>query len=181
MNLPNIISLGRLLAVPAIVWLILSEEYLLAFALFVGAGISDAVDGFIAKRFNAQTEVGRYLDPIADKVLLVAVYIALGTLGVLPLWLVILVASRDFLIVGGALLSLILDVKIRIQPLFISKINTVLQIGLAALALADLALDGTTGNFAEILIYFVGASTVLSGGSYLVQWARSQSDLESNA
>jgi cardiolipin synthase len=180
MNLPNIISLGRLVAVPAIVWLILSDEPILAFALFVGAGVSDAVDGFIAKRFNAQTDIGRFLDPIADKVLLVAVYIALGTLGVLPLWLVILVASRDFLIVGGALLSFTLDLKIRIQPLFISKINTVLQIGLAALVLAELALDGKVDHFAEILIYFVGASTVASGASYLVQWTRSQSDVETN-
>jgi len=177
-NLPNIISLGRLLSVPAIVWLVLIGEMRGAFAVFVAAGLSDAVDGFVAKRFDARTEIGRYLDPLADKTLLVAVYITLGTQGYLPAWLVILVASRDFLIVGGALLSFTLSVGIRVKPLLISKANTAAQIALAALVLGELALGGTADGYSRWLIYLVGATTGLSGASYLVQWGRTLSQRE---
>src|SRR5688500_12469917 len=90
MNLPNAITIARILAVPVLIWLIVSGEYLLAFWLFVLAGISDGVDGFIAKRFDQRTELGAYLDPIADKLMLVSIYVSLGLLRVLPPWLVIL-------------------------------------------------------------------------------------------
>ena len=136
MNIPNIISLVRLLATPLIVWLVLSGEWTWSFFLFVAAGVSDAIDGFIAKRFNAATKVGAYLDPIADKVLLVAIYVAMGVSGLLPLWLVILVVSRDFLIVGGALLLYTLEFELEIRPIWTSKVNTFMQIGLAGLVLA---------------------------------------------
>ncbi len=175
MNLPNIISLGRLLSVPVIVWLILSGEMGVAVLVFAGAGVSDAVDGYLAKRLNAQTQVGRYLDPIADKVLLVAVYLTLGGQGYLPLWLVILVVSRDFLIVGGVLMSFTMGLNYRVQPLLVSKVNTVAQIALAVTVLGELAYDGRLNWVSVVLVYVVALTTVLSGTGYLVQWVRSLS------
>lgn len=180
MNLPNIISLARLLSVPLTVWLMLVHEVEAAFVLFVLAGISDAVDGAIAKRFDAITELGRYLDPLADKALLVGVYITLGVQGHLPVWLVILVAFRDFLIIGGAVLLLLMGKTMRIAPLMISKANTVTQITLAAVVLGQLAFAFPPPGITLPLILIVAATTVLSGGRYVVEWGRHASN-ESDA
>ena len=100
MSIPNIITLGRILLVPIIVWAIASSQMEIAFAIFVIAGVSDAVDGFLAKRFNMASELGALLDPLADKALLVSIYVALGIWGAVPRWIVILVVSRDIMIVG---------------------------------------------------------------------------------
>lgn len=172
MNLPNALSLGRLLAVPVIVWLLLQEAYVGAFVVFVLAGVSDAVDGYLAKQFGMDTEIGRFLDPIADKTLLVSIYITLGYQEILPVWLVILVVSRDLLIVGGALLAYTMSQPMRPTPLFISKINTVLQISLAATVLGDVAFRVGLEALATALIYAVAATTALSGARYLVNWVR---------
>ena len=172
MNLPNALSLGRLLAVPVIVWLLLQEAYVGAFVVFVLAGVSDAVDGYLAKQFGMDTEIGRFLDPIADKTLLVSIYITLGYQEILPVWLVILVVSRDLLIVGGALLAYTMSQPMRPTPLFISKINTVLQISLAATVLGDVAFRVGLEALATVLIYAVAATTALSGARYLVNWVR---------
>lgn len=160
---------------PLIVYLISQELMTFAFWMFFGAGISDAVDGYLAKRFDAVTELGTYLDPIADKVLLVAIYVTLGLAGHLPTWLVILAVSRDLLIVGGALLSYAMDLSLNIRPLIISKINTCLQITLAALILAELGDVLSGGPIIEPLILAVGVTTVASGASYLITWLRGQS------
>ena len=173
MNLPNLISLGRLLSTPVNVWLMLIGEWRFAFALFVLAGLSDAVDGFIAKRYGMTTRLGSYLDPLADKAMLMSVYVALGVRGELPSWLVILVVSRDVLIVGGALLLLALSQSLTIEPLWISKLNTVMQIALAAVALGGLAFaDALWRQAVGPLAVLVGATTVASGASYLIEWGR---------
>ena len=99
MSIPNIITLGRILLVPVIVWAIASSQMEIAFAIFIVAGVSDAVDGFLAKRFNMASELGALLDPLADKALLVSIYVALGIWGAVPRWIVILVVSRDIMIV----------------------------------------------------------------------------------
>jgi cardiolipin synthase len=177
-NIPNFISLGRLLTVPITVWLILVGEMKGAFVLFVAAGVSDAVDGFLATRFNMKTMLGRYLDPLADKVLLVGVYITLGSQEYLPVWLVILVASRDFLIVGGTMFSFIVGYDVKVQPLMISKANTATQIALAAVVLGELALEGAANGISRWLIYVVAATTVASGASYLKQWVLNPSGQE---
>jgi len=104
-NLPNLITLARILSVPIVVWAIAANEMLLAFVLFLAAGVSDAVDGYLAKRFGMESELGAYLDPLADKVLIVSIYVALGVSEAAPRWLVILVVSRDIMIVGAIMLS----------------------------------------------------------------------------
>src|SRR4030095_11156283 len=104
-----------------------------AFVLFLLAGLSDAADGYIAKRYGWRSELGAYLDPIADKALLVSIYVTLGFAGHLPAWLVSAVVSRDILIIGAFLLSWVLSRPVPIQPLLISKVNTLFQILLAGL------------------------------------------------
>src|SRR6202000_473444 len=104
-SIPNIITLGRILLVPVIIWAIASNQMEIAFATFVIAGVSDAVDGFLAKRFNMASELGALLDPLADKALLVSIYVALGIWGAIPHWIVILVVSRDFMIVAAVIVS----------------------------------------------------------------------------
>jgi cardiolipin synthase len=177
-SLPNIFSLARLLTVPLIVWLLLDGATQIAFVLFVAAGITDAIDGFIAKNFNARTELGAYLDPLADKALLVSAYVTLGHLGHLPNWLVILVVFRDVLIIGGAVLLQLLTRSMHVRPTMLSKLNTVAQIALAAFVLARLALGFNDHGVGDGLVAIVGVTTVLSGMGYLLHWTRRLSGLE---
>lgn len=173
MNLANLITLARLISVPVIVWAILAGEMDLAFAIFVMAGVSDAVDGFIAKHFNSRSVFGSYLDPLADKALLMSVYVALGHAGYLPIWLVILVVFRDVLIIGGVLLLFTIGNRsFRVEPLLISKANTVVQIVLAAIVLGGEAFDLTDPWLVTVIVWIVATTTVASGASYIVQWNR---------
>jgi len=177
-NPANFITLGRLLSVPVSVWLILANEFAAAFWLFLLAGVSDAVDGFIAKRFDMRTRIGALLDPVADKTLLVSIYVTLGVAGQLPNWLVILVVSRDLMIVGGFLIGQLLAEQRNWQPLFVSKANTALQIVLVVLTLARLGFSFDDHGVDGGLILVVAATTVLSGGAYLVRWVRSLAGAE---
>ena len=170
MTIPNLITLMRFLMVPAVIYALLLGATMPAFVIFVIAGISDAVDGFIARQFNQQSELGAYLDPIADKLLLVTVFIMLAILGDLPRWLVVLVVSRDVLIVTAVILSSLMAQPVEVNPLFVSKANTACQIALAAVVLAELAFGTMFGDLREILIYGVATLTILSAGAYLKVW-----------
>jgi cardiolipin synthase len=172
MNLPNLITLGRILLVPLTIWLIVAGEYSLAFLVFLVAGLSDAVDGFIARRYRLKTQLGSYLDPLADKLLLVSIYLTLGFLKFLPAWLVILVASRDVLIVGAIILSWVLDKPLRMHPLLVSKVNTAAQIILAGGVLAMLGLELHMTLALAMGSLAVAVLTVASGALYLREWAR---------
>jgi cardiolipin synthase (CMP-forming) len=172
LNLPNLISLGRLLLVPLAIWLILRNRYGTAFWVFVIAGVSDGLDGFIAKHFNRRTRLGALLDPIADKALLVSVYVTLGWADQLWTSLVILVVFRDVMIVGGFLLMQAFAAQKHYDPLYISKINTGLQIALVSFVLARLGLGADWGDVDIVLSYAVIATTILSGLSYILKWTR---------
>ncbi len=172
MSLPNFITLGRLLCVPVAIWLVLLDHLAAAFWVFIAAGLSDAVDGFIAKHFDQRSELGALLDPIADKALLVSMYVTLGLAKYLPVWLVILVVFRDALIIGGFLLVAALGHAMRWEPLLVSKLNTALQIGLIGVVLASLGLGLTVPRLATALIYAVAATTTISGAGYLIRWTR---------
>lgn len=167
---PNMITLARLFAVPVVVWAIATGESGIAFALFVAAGISDAIDGFLAKRFHLETELGAYLDPIADKALLVSMYVALAIAGELPVWLTTLVVARDLLIVGAVMLAVVLGRPVRVRPIAVSKANTLVQIVLAAVVLAANAFGWELYWPTLILTLVVAALTVTSAGAYLVEW-----------
>lgn len=157
---------------PLAVWLILDGRYALAFWVFVGAGISDALDGYVAKRFDSRTRLGALLDPVADKALLAGVYVTLGVAGQLPNWLVILVVFRDLLIIGGFVLIQSTAAPKQFDPLYISKLNTLVQITLICFVLARLGLGAADGPATEFLVALAALTTVLSGLSYLVRWAR---------
>lgn len=167
MNLPNLISLARLLSVPLIISLILSHQLLAAFVLFSLAGLSDALDGFLARIFKSRTTLGAYLDPIADKALLVGVYAALGQSGLIELWLVILVIFRDVLIIGGILLLFLFKSTIEMKPLMISKANTVIQLVYALFVLGQGELHLEIPGLSQYFGYLVALTTVLSGASYV--------------
>jgi cardiolipin synthase len=170
-TLPNAITFARLCAVPATVWLVLQHRLDLAFWLFVAAGISDGVDGWLARVRNARSVVGAILDPIADKALLVSIYVTLAAIGVLPDWLAILVVFRDLLIVGGVILLYLLGQPPAIQPILLSKANTVLQITLAAGALLVAGWQLDVGPLIEALVLATAATTVASGAAYVVRAA----------
>jgi cardiolipin synthase len=167
LNIPNMITLGRLLAVPMTVCLILNNFILAAFWLFVLAGVSDAIDGYLAKRWDQVTEFGKYLDPLADKALLVSIYITLGVQGHLESWLVIMVVFRDVMIVGAVILYQTMVRRLEVNPLIISKVNTLAQIVLAALVLGSRGFDVDTGLFFEMMIGIVAVTTIISGLFYL--------------
>jgi cardiolipin synthase (CMP-forming) len=177
-SIPNIITLGRILLVPFIVWAIASSQMEIAFAIFVIAGVSDAVDGFLAKRFNMASELGALLDPVADKALLVSIYMALGIWGAVPRWIVILVVSRDIMIVGAVIVSWLYGKPIPMKPLMVSKLNTVAQVAFAALVLAALGFGFSSTPYDLILMGLVTIFTLLSVSFYLVEWARHMSTIE---
>jgi cardiolipin synthase len=170
LSIPNLITLARIILVPVVVWAIASGQLRLAFLLFLAAAVSDAVDGFLAKRFGMKTDLGAYLDPLADKLLIVSIFIALGVRNELPLWLVIAVVSRDILIVAAVLLAWLMDQPVTIKPLAISKANTMMQIVLAATVLADGAFDLGLVNTRLALVWIAGALTLLSLATYLRAW-----------
>ena len=169
-NIPNLITLARIFAVPLLVWLVIHGEFAAAFWVFVLAGVSDALDGFIAKRFGFVTKLGTYLDPIADKALLVSAYITLGQAGHIHTWLVILVVFRDVLIIGGTILLHTLDRPFEMRPFFNSKLNTLMQILLIAVLLGNLGIGIPDFGSLPSLAYLVGFTTVFSGLAYMGHW-----------
>lgn len=172
MTVANMITMLRFVLVPAVVYCLLTMEWQLAFAGFLVAGISDGVDGFVARRFNQRSRLGGYLDPMADKALLVSVFIVLGFMGELPLWLVIAAVSRDGLIICAILLSTVMGSPVEIKPLMVSKANTAVQIVLAGIVLTELAFSADFGPVRPAFIVLSALLTVASAGAYLVAWSR---------
>jgi cardiolipin synthase len=158
--------------VPVVVWAISSGQMWIAFVLFLAAGVSDAVDGFLAKRFGMTSELGSYLDPLADKALIVSIYVALGINGVIPGWLVILVVSRDIMIVGAVMLSWLIGSPVKVKPLLVSKLNTVAQIVFATVVLGSLGFKIETHALTMVLMGLVAALTLLSVAAYVREWVR---------
>ena len=180
MNVPNFITLARLFVVPIIIWMVINNNVFLAFCLTVVAAISDAIDGIIAKRFNCVTKLGTFLDPIADKALLVCLFIVLGQQGHITAWITILVVFRDLLIIGGALMFHTITHSLEMAPLKISKINTVVQfcfvVGILGIEAYGVDVDGER----IILHYIVALTTTLSGGAYVFLWSRKVSEFEAH-
>jgi cardiolipin synthase len=172
MTIPNLITVGRLILVPLVVVMILQGRWGAAFTLFLVAGVSDGIDGFIARRFDMRSEFGAYLDPIADKALLVSIYVTLALVGVLPAWLAVVVVSRDIMIVAAVLLSWVMARPVKMNPSLLSKVNTAAQIGFAAIVLFTSAFGVDLGGFDEVAMFAVAALTVASAAPYLAWWLR---------
>jgi cardiolipin synthase len=171
-DIPNVISVLRMLLVLPVIWALLQREFGLALVLFAVAGVSDALDGFLAKHFSWQSRLGSILDPLADKLLLVSSFITLTWIGFIPLWLLIAVMVRDLMIVIGGVAFHYLFTRFDMQPSRISKVNTFFQI------IFVLAVVFYHGDFAftpwliEALGYIVLATTVISGADYAWVWGR---------
>jgi len=172
LTLANVITFGRLCAVPLAVWLVLEEQFAEAFFLFVAAGLSDAVDGWLARRNGGGNSVGALLDPVADKALLVTMYVTLAAVKVLPDWLAILVVFRDTVIVGGIVVLALTGQTVMIRPLYISKVNTALQIVLVAVALLSFGFGLAAPVAMDALVWLVAATTLASGAAYVWITAR---------
>jgi cardiolipin synthase len=165
-NLANIITFGRLCAVPLAFWLVLDHRIGEAFVLFVAAGLSDALDGWLARRYGGNA-IGALMDPVADKALLVTMYITLAAVGELPDWLAILVVFRDVLIVGGVMILSVLGHVVAIRPLYISKLNTLTQIMLIAASLLQGGFGLGVPGLADVLTWCVVVTTTASGAAYV--------------
>ncbi len=173
LTVPNVITFGRLCAVPLAFWLIIDHHPAYAFFLFVAAGISDAVDGYLARRWGGNM-VGAVLDPVADKALLVTMYVTLAAVNYLPDWLATLVVFRDLVIVGGVIVLAVLGQAVAIRPLYVSKINTALQILLVALTLLLAGFELSAPIAMLVLIWAVATSTLASGAAYVWVTVRRQ-------
>jgi len=171
-HLPNIISGLRVVLVGPIIWALLGQRFELAIWLFLVAGISDGVDGFLAKRFGWSTRLGGILDALADKFLLVTTFVCLWWLDVFPGWLVLLILGRDLLIVVGGVLYNSRVEKFNPEPSLTSKLNTFLQIVLAALGLVHLGLYPVPQGLLDGLIYAIVLTVCLSGVGYAREWGR---------
>lgn len=172
MNLPNLLTIGRVFAVPLVIWLIASGEYLWAFWLFAAAAVTDGIDGWLARAWDQRTELGAYLDPVADKALLVSIYVTLAIFGEIPRPLAIAVVFRDLVIVGAVILTWLIDKPLPIDPLKISKLNTLAQILFAGLVLAANGYALDLGMVETVGAYLVGALTLASAGAYLAAFIR---------
>lgn len=174
-SLPNFITLCRLGLVPVVIAMISQARWEAACIVFISAGLSDALDGWLAKSFNLRTELGAYLDPLADKALLVSIYVALAVVGALPSTLAILVVARDFMIIGAFMISWLMAKPVKIRPLLISKINTGAQIAFAAAVLGAKAFHFAPGRWFDLAAYCVAALTLASLAAYLASWSRHMS------
>lgn len=169
-HLPNLITMSRMALVPVLILVLKDRDYGVALAVFLAAGISDALDGFIAKRFGCVSHLGAVLDPLADKALLVGAYVMLTLLGHVPFWLMLTVAFRDLLIIGGYLVYTSLHGTIRMQPSRLSKFNTLAQLALVVLILAYEAMHWGSPMLIEGLVWLVAVTTVVSGAHYVWLW-----------
>lgn len=174
-TVPNLISVARLVMVPVAIDALASGRFDIAFWVFLIAGVSDGIDGFIARQFDQRSELGAYLDPIADKALIVSLYVMLGMIGSVPVWLVLIVVSRDVLIVGAVILSWLIGRRVPIQPILVSKANTTAQIGFVALVLGSRAFGFDLGGLFRLGELLVAGLTVISGIAYVVDWLRAMS------
>nr|WP_242464303.1 CDP-alcohol phosphatidyltransferase family protein [Thiococcus pfennigii] len=177
-HLPNIITFARLLTVIPVVLLLLEREFGWALTLFALAGLSDGLDGFLAKRYGWQTRLGGILDPLADKTLLLACFLVLGILGLIPLWLVVAAILRDLVIIGGALVYNLLVEDLDAAPLLTSKVNTVLQILLVVTAIADAGPLDLPAGLIEALTWGCLVTILVSGVQYVYLWSRKAAERE---
>ena len=175
MNIPNFLSLLRIILVPLLVIFLINKAFLKALILFTALGVTDALDGFLARILKQQTVLGSYLDPIADKILITSCFLALAILKVIPGWLAVIVISRDVIILLGISILSIMSVSFEIQPLFVSKVTTALQIGAVFFAMVFKTLPGSLmiDQVWLITLYWLTALfTIVSGFQYVARGFR---------
>jgi cardiolipin synthase len=170
-NVPNILTLLRILAVPLFLSLLVEGEHDAALTIFLLAGITDAVDGMIARMWNLRTELGAHMDPLADKLLVVSSFIALGIMGAVPRPLMIVVIMRDVIILGGFLLTAaVVGKSMEMQPSLAGKLTTFTQLLSVTLVLIDLAQWWDVPTlFLNGVFVATGCASFWSGSGYVVR------------
>ena len=169
-HIPNMLCVLRLLLVGPVVWLLFEGYYWTALAIFAFAGFTDGLDGFLAKRYHWESRLGGILDPLADKLLLVSVFLTLGIIGLVPGWLILAVVLRDVIIVSGAIGYRVFIGRYEAEPTHISKLNTGVQLLYVVAVVGAAAQGGVPAAVIDGLGYGVLASTVASGTDYVVSW-----------
>lgn len=172
MTIPNILTLLRIALVPLMVVMLLCGSFMAALVLFAVAGVTDALDGFIARHFNQMSRLGSFLDPLADKVLIVAMYGVLAGIGMLPVWLAVLVIGRDLVILSGALFWFLRIGELEMEPTLSSKINMIVQVVFVCIVIATAAGFPLPVNLQPLLILVAGGIALFSGGQYIAIWLK---------
>jgi len=169
MNIPNFLSLLRIILVPVFVIFLIQDSYIKALIVFTIAGLTDALDGTLARLLNEQTKLGAFLDPLADKLLLSTSFISLSIFGLIPGWLTVIVISRDFIILLGIVILSMMSITYEIHPLFVSKITTALQIGTVFLTLflKSFHYSIVSHDLIIILSWLTASFTIISGLWYI--------------
>lgn len=180
MTVPNIITMIRILLAPIFVIYVIDGQLLIGLVVLIIGGISDGLDGLIARLFNQKSELGTWLDPLADKIILVCAFISLGIIGYLPSWLAVVVISRDLLILIGIAIIYLAGIELKINPLILSKITTCLQFVTVITVLAQKYLLFMEGKYIY-LFYLTGFFTIISFLQYLYQWLNIMGDKEEDA
>jgi len=171
-HLPNLLTTLRLAAAPTTAGLLVAGDFNAALGIFAFAGLSDAADGFLAKRFNLATRLGRFLDPVADKTLMLTAFVTLAILDDVPAWLAVTVIARDVLILLGLAVALAVRAPIAVQPLLIGKASMALQVLYIGWHLAVLAFEFPPNAVSPADAYVVALFAMASGGAYLAVWAK---------
>lgn len=166
MTIPNLLTIARILLTPVLVWLLLDNRCTLALVVFFIAGMTDGLDGFLARAFNQHSRFGAYLDPIADKTLLVTSFVLLGYIGLIPAWLVVIAVGRDLVILLGILTLYYHRVKVEIKPLVSSKLTTLCQLATIFAMLGSSLLRLPDAIYMMLFLTTAGSS-IYSGWGYV--------------
>jgi cardiolipin synthase (CMP-forming) len=171
-HLPNLLTALRLVAAPLTAWFIHVGADVDALAVFAFAGLSDVLDGYLARMLSPDSRFGAYLDPAADKLLMLASFVALTAIGAVPFWLTALVIGRDVAIVAGVGLAKLLSLPLKVEPLYIGKVSTVVQVAFVGLVLLLLALDADQPGLVLAAAVTTAAVTLASWLAYGQLWFR---------
>ena len=172
MTLPNVITLVRIALIPAVAYALATHAYRVALPVFLVAALSDAADGYIARRFGMTSRLGAALDPIADKLNMLAATVVLAWQGLLPMWLAALIIGRDVVIVAGAVAYRSALGRLDIAPTRLSKLNTVIEFALLLVVMASAARWIDASDVLPVAFAITGASVVASGAQYVLLWGR---------
>lgn len=171
MTIPNLLTIVRVLLTPLLVILLLEERLSEALIVFIVAGVTDGLDGLIARLYKQKSRLGAFLDPLADKILLATTYVILAVLNLVPNWLTVIVLSRDLLILLGVFVLFMQDLPFEIRPTFASKLTTCAQIITAIVVMAE-ALASPHPLLKNVLFHLTAAVTIISWGQYMVRGVR---------
>lgn len=177
--IPNLITIARILAVPFFIWLLVDQHFERALLVLLILGLSDALDGFLARCYGWKTTLGAYLDPIADKIMLLSIFLTFALMGWVPWWLTLLVVARDILLMLGAIYYHLVTRQLSMEPLSISKINTFMQITLAVSLVYNQVIN-VNDFFLNIMMTLVVSTTLMSGFEYVTRWYQRANKIQTN-